>query len=612
MKTPNQRIFEEVEKLPELPGVYIFKDAKGKVIYIGKARSIQKRVKNHFQKPVDSRHELMLSEVADIEHIVTKNEFEALLLEYNLIKRFKPKFNVLYKDDKSYPYLAVTLGDEWPRLILTRNLNIEGARYFGPYPKASKAREVLNSLLKLFPLRTCKPKDPAKGDKVPCLLFHIRKCSGPCIGAVSKEEYGSYVEQVISFLSGKSDWLIEELEKKMKSAAEKLEFEKAASYREKLLAARYVASQQHVALEKSINADVFGFYHMTESDTSYVRVIQVRSGKIIGAYGFSFDTPEYATAIRESIYLFYSQNRDIPKEVILPQRISANLKDELEEFLSRASGSKVAVKDSVRKERAELVRIANENAATSYFWFKFQSKAYLERSQQALEELYRSLNLKKIPLFIECYDMSGFKAENPVGTMVVFEEGHPNKKFYRKFKIKEATGSDYHKMYEVVLRRMQKVGNTRDKGFSRVPDLVLVDGGKAQLKAAIKAILDAGGEELLKKIDVAAIAKPDNKIYRPGAEEAIVLPENSEAFKLLARIRDEAHRTAVGYFRKLEEKRLRLSVLDGIKGIGPQRKKKLIEYFGDADKIRKASLFELEKVVPREVALRIKEVLNSS
>lgn len=606
-----EEILEEVEKLPELPGVYIFKNSSSKVIYVGKAKSIRKRVRSHFLKPVDAKHEAMISQVFEIEHIVTGNELEALILEYNLIKKYRPKFNVLYRDDKSYPYIAVTLSDEWPRVILTRNLNIEGARYFGPYPKASRAREVLNSLLKLFPLRTCKGKQPGKSGKAPCLMFFVKKCSGPCINAVSKEKYMGYVSQVMDFLSGKSDWLIEDLERKMKDASDRLEFEKAAAFREKLLAARYVLSQQRVALERKIDADVFGFYSIAEANNSYVRILKVRSGKIIGAYGYSFESAEYEPVIREALLLFYSSNGDFPEEVILPQRLRESVKKEIEDFLKNASGRKILVKDSVKGERADLIEMANENAATNYFWFRFQSKASIERTHQALQELHERLKLKRLPLVIECYDMSGFKYENPVGTMVAFVDGQPDRSSYRKFRIKGAKTSDYHKMYEVIFRRMEKINKSTDRGFSRMPDLVIVDGGKSQLKAAIEAIHNSLGPDALEKLDVIAIAKPDGKIYREGNRDPVKLPKNSEAYKLLTRIRDEAHRTAVGYFRKLEEKRLKLSILDGIKGIGPQRKKKLMEYFGDIEKIRKASLFELQKVVPREVALRIKEVLNT-
>lgn len=605
------KLFSDVEKLPDLPGVYLFKNASGNVIYVGKAKSIKRRVKDHFLNPADLKHKAMLQEIAEIDHVVTGNEVEALLLEYNFIKRYRPKYNVLYRDDKSYPYLAVTLNDEWPRLILTRNLNIEGARYFGPYPKASKAREVLNSLLKLFPLRTCRGKEPGKRGSTPCLMYHLKKCSGPCVGGVSREEYLSYVEKIIDFLSGKADWLIEKLEREMHEAASRLEFEKAASIREKLLAARYVVSQQRVVLEKKLNADVFGFYSSLQTSESYVRVLKVRSGRIIGAYGFSFEENEYEKVIKEAVYLFYSQNKDAPDEILLPQRVGNDLKLEIENFLKGAFGKKIKVKTKVYGERAELLNLANENASSGYFWFKFQSKSYLERTQQALEELADLLKLKRIPLLIECYDMSGFKAENPVGSMVVFEEGLPNKNLYRKFKIKNKVASDYHKMLEVFERRFEKVGKTTDQIFKKAPDLVIIDGGKAQLSAAKKALEKIGKLDLLETMDIIAVAKPEDKVFKLGEEKPIALPYGSEALRLLQRIRDEAHRSAVSYFRKLEEKRLRLSILDGIKGIGPQRKRKLLEYFGDVEKMKKASLYELQKVVPRDVALRIKEVLNS-
>ncbi|MCX7832303.1 MAG: excinuclease ABC subunit UvrC [Actinobacteria bacterium] len=607
-----RKILEDADKLPDLPGVYIFKDSSDRVIYVGKAKSVKKRVKNHFLRPVDQKHENMLSKISEIDHIVTNNEVEALLLEYNLIKRYKPKYNVLYRDDKSYPYIAITLADEWPRLILTRNLNIEGARYFGPYPKASKAREVLDSLLKLFPLRTCKGKQPGQKGKGPCLMFHVKKCKGPCIGEVSKEDYLSFVNKVVEFLSGKSDWLVEKLEREMKEAASKLEFEKAAALREKLLAARHVIASQRAIFEKKLNVDVFGYYEAKESNLSYIRILQVRQGRVIGAYGYSFEFLNYDEAIKEAIYIFYSKNMDFPQEILLPKNLDKNERQEIEAFLREIAKKRITLKSSVKGERADLLKMADENAITAYFWWRFRAKGNIERNQKALEELSKLLKLRRIPLIIECYDMSGFKAENPVGTMVVFEEGQPARNLYRKYRIKEKTQSDYHKMLEVMVRRISKIQSSKDKAFSRIPDLIVLDGGRAQLSAAIRAFKETNKEDLLERIDLIALAKPENKVFMPGIKEPVIIPEGSEALKLLMRIRDEAHRTAIGYFRKLEEKRLKMSVLDTIKGVGPERKKRLIEYFGDVEKIRKASLYELQKVVPRDVAVRIKEVLSSN
>jgi excinuclease ABC subunit C len=607
----NSNLKEQIDKLPDLPGVYLFKNSSGSIIYVGKAKSIKKRVRNHFTKPVDPRHEAMLADVKEIDHLVTANEIEALLLEYNLIKKHRPKYNVLYRDDKSYPYLAVTVKDEWPRLILTRNLNLEGARYFGPYPKASAAREVLNSLLKLFPLRTCRGNVPGKKGQSPCLMFHLKKCAGPCVGAADREEYMKHVDEVIRFLSGENEKVIAELERKMLEAAEKLEFEKAAAYREKLLAARYVASQQRVVLEEKIDADVVGYYSPFNSSDSYVRILQVRSGKIIGAYGYGFSGLGYEQAVKESLYLFYTQNQNLPSEILLPIAVSVETMEELALFLRTLAKKNVEILVPKRGRKKELLKVAAENAASYYFWFKFQTKATLERSQQALEELAQILELKRIPLLIESYDMSGFREENPVGTMVVFVDGQPNKNLYRKFRIKSGSESDYHKMLEVLKRRLTKIGVSKDKAFNRKPDLIILDGGKAQLAAAVKAIKEIGKEDLLNEIDVIAIAKPEDHIYTLRRNTPVVLPPGSEALKLVQRIRDEAHRTAAGYFRLLEERRIKMSILDSIKGIGPQRKKKLLNYFGNLEKIKKASLFELQKVVPKDVALKIKEVLNS-
>ncbi len=600
----------KIENLPDLPGVYIFKDAAGRVIYVGKAKSLRKRVNSHFSRVIDGKQELMLSSIADIDYIVTANEIEALLLEYNLIKKERPYFNVLYKDDKSYPYLAITLRDEWPRLLLTRNLNIEGARYFGPYPRVSAAREVLNSLLKIFPLRTCKGEKPGKKGNTPCLMYHINKCPAPCIG---KADHGVYIENVtriLDFLTGRDDSLVEEFEKKMFEAAGNLEFEKAAAYREKMLAARYVISTQRVIAEKEINADIFGLYSPEFEEVIYIRIIQVRKGRVIGTYGYAFETENASDALFRAMLLFYSGSEVFPEIIVLPEELSTEKKIDIEELLRTRSTKKIEVRFPKRGIYRELLKFARENAIQGYYRYRFQAKSGLERTQNAFEELKDKLGLKRIPLRIECYDMSGFRDENPSGVMVVFEDGKPLKKAYRRFKVSQGARSDYEKMLEVLKRRFKKVGNGKDSSFSKIPDLIVVDGGKAQLSAARKALQSFDDDSIISTVDIIAIAKPDNIVYVPDKKEPVRLPEDSESLKILIRIRDEAHRFAVGYFRKLEEKRIKASVLDTIKGIGPSRRKKLINYFGSVEKIAKASLKELTKVVPHDVAVRLKEELN--
>lgn len=600
----------KIENLPDLPGVYIFKDAGGKVIYVGKAKSIRKRVNSHFSRVIDGKQELMLGSVADIDYIVTANEIEALLLEYNLIKKERPYFNVLYKDDKSYPYLAITLRDEWPRLFLTRNLNIEGARYFGPYPRVSAAREVLNSLLKIFPLRTCKGEKPGKKGNTPCLMYHINKCPAPCIGKAEHDVYIENVKRILDFLTGRDDSLVEEFEKKMFEAAGNLEFEKAAAYREKMLAARYVISTQRVIAEKEINADIFGLYSSEFEEVVYIRIIQVRKGRVIGTYGYAIETENTSDALFKSMLLFYSGSEVIPEVIVLPEEISTEKKIEIEELLCIRSKKRIEVRFPKRGIYRELLKFARENAIQGYYRYRFQAKSGLERTQKAFEELKDKLGLKRIPLRIECYDMSGFRDENPAGVMVVFEDGKPLKKAYRRFKVSQGARSDYEKMLEVLKRRFKKAGNGKDSSFSKIPDLIVVDGGKAQLSAARKALQSIDNDSIISSVDIIAIAKPDNIVYVPDKKEPVRLPEDSESLKILIRVRDEAHRFAVGYFRKLEEKRIKASVLDTIKGIGPSRRKKLINYFGSVEKIARASLKELTKVVPHDVAVRLKEELN--
>lgn len=602
---PTDAIKEQIENLPELPGVYIFKNSSGKTIYVGKAKSIRKRVRSHFQRPVDDHHRLMLSQVALIDWLVTANETEALVLEYNLIKKEKPRFNVMYRDDKSYPYIAVTLKDEWPRVMLTRKRDIEGARYFGPYPKASAAKKTLDYLLRIFPLRSCRGANPGKKGETPCLYYHIGKCSGPCINAVDRDTYQQYVREVVEFLSRKDTALVDRLEAEMMQAAEQLEFEKAAALREKLKAARYVLSQQRVLLDRPVDADVFGIY--TEGRI-YVRILTVRRGRLIGARGLVFEGEDISDAVKRAVLIHYEGDEDIPGELIVPPVVSAEDRTEIAGQLTQQRGKKVNVVSPVRGAKKRLLELAAENAAQSYFWYLFQRRGDLERTQKALQELQQVLGLKRVPLRIEAYDMSGVLGESAVGSMVVFEEGHPKKAHYRRFKIRVRRDSDYHKMNEVLARRLSRLEGSTDPSFSKKPDLILVDGGKPQLSAAIDALRKAG---LQGEIDVAALAKKNEKVFIAAKSSPVNLPEDSEALKLLKRVRDESHRFAVAYFRQLEEKRIKASELDAVKGVGPARKRRLIEVFGSVDNIRKASVAELAAVVPEVVAVRIKEVLNS-
>lgn len=592
----------QTSALPERPGVYIFKDNSGECLYVGKAKNIKKRVKAHFTHPSEARLEFMLQKVASVEYLVARDEKEALILEYNLIKSEKPQYNMLYRDDKSYPYLAITLGDEWPRLILTRNVNIENAKYFGPYPSASAARKVVDSLLKIFPLCSCRGGKPGKKGDTPCLFYDIGKCSAPCIDAVSKETYMNYVESVIKFLEGKNDAILGEFERNMYREAEKLNFEKAAFFREKLRAATYVISHQRVVLDLKKDMDVISFY---SADETYIKILKVRSGRLVGSRGLVFSTLNTREAIENAFEKYYLSHEDIPDEIVTPVELDA--KKIFEEILSEKKGKKVRIVVARRGFHKELAAFAHENAVQSYYWYKFQGQSALKIHSRFLEDVKVELNLTNLPLRIECFDISAFRGKSPVGSMVVFEDGKPKRSDFRKFKIKDARKDDYQMMKEVLTRRIKDYCEKKDPSFAQKPDLVIVDGGRAQLSAALKALEEAGKSS---SIDLIALAKGEERVYLLGRKSPLKLSEDSDTLKLLKRIRNESHRFAVSFHRKLEEKKITESILDKVEGIGPVRKKKLISLFGDIEGLKKASVEELRSVLPLKVAIQLKRVIE--
>lgn len=593
----------QISALPEKPGVYIFKDGSGQCLYVGKAKNIKKRVKAHFTRPAEPRLEVMLQKVAQVDYLVTKDEKEALILEYNLIKSDKPMYNVLYRDDKSYPYLAITLGDEWPRLFLTRNLNIEKARYFGPYPNTSAARKVVDSLLKIFPLRSCRGEKPGKRGNTPCLFYDIGKCSAPCINAVSKETYMEYVTNVVKFLEGKNDAILKEFEKNMYQEAKKLNFEKAAFWREKLKAANYILSHQRVVLNSKKDIDVFGIY---SSEETYVKILKVRGGRLVSSRGFVFSTLDTNEALETVFEEYYLSQEDIPGEIVIPEEISE--RDTYQEILSERKGEEVRIITPGKGFHKDLAALAKENAVHSYYWYKFQERSYFEMHSRFLEDVKETLHLRNIPLRIECFDVSTFRGKSSVGSMVVFEDGKPKKSDYRKFKIRSTEESDFQMMKEILLRRIKEYKEKKDPSFGKKPDLIIVDGGKPQLSAAKMALKEAGE---IGHVDLLALAKKDELVYLPGRKNPLRLPEDSDTLKLLKRIRNESHRFAVSYHRKLEEKKLTESLLDKVPGIGKVRKKKLLAIFGDIEGLKRASLEELKSVLPAKVAVELRRELEN-
>ncbi len=592
---------EELKNIPDKPGVYLFKDEKGDILYVGKALSLKKRISSYYRKSPSNlpKIEVLKRKISDLEFYITQNEIEALILECNLIKKYRPPYNVNLRDDKSYPYLAITMADTFPRALVTRNLGIEGAKYFGPYTKAHSLRTTLTTLRKLFPIRTCKGKEPGRKSASPCLNYHINKCLAPCIRKISPDDYRQIVDEIIDFMEGKGEKVIKKLEKEMKKAAENLEFEKAALIRDKIKSAQHVMEKQKVIFHSKVERDIIGFYE--EDSEVYVRVFFIREGKMIGSRGYILRKEEpldFLTIFLNQLYLGLSV---FPKEIYLPRKVDQI--DLLEKLLKEKAGRKVAIKVPKAGKGKELVEMANENAAYSYSTYKFKGKAQAEIITELLEEVKKKLHLLRAPFRIECFDISAFGGREAVGSMVVFEDGKPKKKDYRRFKIRTVKGQDdFAMMKEVIERRLKRLFDEESKGkFGRRPDLIIVDGGKSQLSAAQQALKEAK----IKDISLIALAKREEKIFHPDFKEAIVFPYGSSVLKLLQQVRDESHRFALAFHRQLRAKKIKESKLDQIPQIGEKRKRALLKKFGSLEKISQASINDLQKVLPEKVAREV-------
>ncbi len=592
-----QLLKEQVKSLPDRPGVYIFKDEQGKIIYVGKAASLKKRVASYFQSTHNKEPKLkmMISRIAEVEFNVTANETEAILLENNLIKHYQPFYNSLLKDDKSYPYLALTLDDEFPRLLITRNLKIEGAHYFGPYTRAKALRQTVDVLRRIFPLRTCYHSKPGRKSGSPCLYYAIGKCMAPCVGKVTPADYRKHVQELIEFLEGKGEKVLKRLENLMTEAAEKMEYERAALYRDRLKAAQSLLERQKVVSLKRENFDVIGVY--TEEERGYLKVLFVRYGRLIGGRGYWFN--QSFEGLEEVILRFYLENKPPPK---IYYSFFLERAKELERELSTLSSRSIKLRIPRKGNKKELVRLAEENAFYSFRMAFLKGKTSAEIIKVTLEELQEKLALPNPPYRIECFDVSNLRGLEPVGSMVVFEDARPKRKDYRRFKIKEVEGiNDYLMMKEVLFRRLKNLKEKKAK-FEARPDLMVVDGGMPQLKAATEAL-----KETELEIPVIALAKREEVIFTPFSPEPISLPRSSLALKLLQRLRDESHRFAISYHRKLRDKHFSRSFLEEIPGVGKKRAQRLLEEFGSAEGVSQAKLEELKSIVPIEVAEKIYE-----
>ena len=589
--------------MPDAPGSYQFRDAEGRVLYVGKAKSLRNRLGSYFgrREAMANRTVQMLDEATTVEWIQVANELEALMLEFNLIQEHRPRFNVDLKDDKSYPFLAVTVGDEWPRPMVTRGKRRSGVRYFGPYGHAGAIRETLDLLLRTFPARTCTDSKFGAHQRMgkPCLLFHIEKCSGPCVGEVTREDYDEIVKALLRFLDGDTDEVVDRLRREMAEASAELEFEAAARLRDRLASVQKVLEKQQMVAARDEDLDVIGL--AGDDLEAAAQVFYVRRGRVVGRKGFVVDRADDLDSgqlVAEVVSAHYRSDppRGIPREVLVPDEPEGGAL--LAEWLAAERGGPVTIRVPKRGDRRSLLETVTRNAEEEFVRHRLKRAADHNTRARALSELQEALGLPEAPLRIECYDMSHLQGTDYVGSMVVMEDGLPRASEYRRFKIRQVDGNDdYAAMAEVLTRRLTAfleeqalpVGD-RPGRFSYPPQLLLVDGGKGQLGVAERVVADLG---LADRIPVASLAKQLEEVFRPGSSDPVRLERGSEGLYLLQRIRDESHRFAVEYHRRLRSKRMTASALDGIPGLGPNRRKRLVAAFGGVRAVQRASLEDL-------------------
>jgi excinuclease ABC subunit C len=607
-------------KLPDRPGVYLMRDVRGDVIYVGKAQSLRHRVRSYWQKAANGpleghRIRAVIDRITDVEYTITDSVSEALLLEANLIKRFRPRFNVRLKDDKSYPYIKITMADDFPRVERTRKLVNDGSRYFGPYASAVSVDESMNLVRRLFPFRTC-TIDIVEGERAlprPCLLYHIKRCQGPCIEAVSKADYRAQIDQIELFLEGRQESVVKALTAEMKVASERTEYERAASIRDKVRAIERTMESQKMAAFRRTELDLVGLAR--QDNQAAIQLFAVRGGKLVGRDVFLLDAVREAPdgeVLSSFLEQFYARATSIPPQVLIPFEL-ADAAD-LEAFLFQRRGGPVHLAIPQRGEKRELMALATRNAGETLAREQARWLADEGRTLSALEELAEALGLPGPPLRIECYDISNVQGSDSVGSMVVFEEGRPRSGEYRRFRIKTVVGANDFASHQEVLRRRFRRARTGEEGSEEalrwaMPDLVIIDGGKGQVAAA-KEVFDELG---LHDLPLAGLAKEREELFLPGASEPIVLPATSSALYLLQRLRDEAHRFAITYHRDLRSKRQTRSAFDDLPGVGPKRRRALLRVFGSAKRVREAPVEQIAAVpgIGTSLAARIKATLEA-
>lgn len=605
---------------PERPGVYLMKNAKGAIIYVGKAVALRNRLRSYFGSPagLDRKTRRMVSELADFEFIVTDTEAEALILENTLIKRHRPYFNVRLKDDKTYPYLKVDLSEEFPRVYITRGVHQDGARYFGPFASAGSVRQSMDLVKKLFPYRSCTKKITG-ADPRPCLEYYIHRCVGPCAGLADRQEYAAVIKQVILFLEGNTEKVTGQLREQMDAAADALEFERAAVLRDQMAAIQKFEEERTVKVASGRLNDLDAIAVAVAANETWVEIFFIRRGKLIGRDHFFMEGPQDdapGAVIAQFVQQFYATALEIPPTILVQHDPPAEDASLLQDFLRQRRAAAVRLYRPQRGENRRLMQVVAENAAEGLAQHRVKWLNRSDAIQGALSQLEEELSLPAPPIRMECYDISHIQGSSLVGSLVVFDDGKPRTRDYRRFKIKAVDGvDDYASMKEMLTRRFQRlsqaIANPDPDGkvdsWGVMPDLVIIDGGKGHLSAAREVMLHLG----LEQIPLCSLAKENEEIFVPHTPEPILLPRDSQALYLMQRIRDEAHRFAITFHRKLRSKNSLKSPLDMVTGIGAKRKRMLLRRFGSLQGIKEASVEDIAAVpgLTRSLALRLKQTI---
>ena len=611
MKNQSPNIAEQLTKTPVTPGVYLMQDSNNQVLYVGKAKHLKNRIRSYFNSSsnLSPKIQQLVHKIERFEFIVTETETEALILENNLIKQLKPYYNDRLKDDKTYPFIKVTLQEKFPKVLFTRNIKNDGSKYFGPFTSARSVRTTMNLLKKLFPYRSCTKTITGK-DERPCLDFHINRCVGPCIGASKRQDYNEIINQVILFLEGDKKEVIRQLKTAMEKSSVNLEYEKAANYRDQIHSIEQINEKQRIFNADKSNQDIIGI-HLASNEAA-IQILHIRNGNMIGRNHFIMesimDNKENIIA-REFIEQYYNFYHEIPSEIIVQTELDTD-KEITKEWLKTKKNKPVKITVPYRGDKKKLLNLAIQNAKEQYNSKFIGEKIQLEQVKDSLNEIEESLGLNKIPTRIECYDISNIQGTNPVGSMTVFIDGKPSKSHYRKFKIANVKGiNDYEMMKEVLSRRLRNLKDTTKTEWNDKPDLIIIDGGKGHLNASLQTLLELGQYP---DISICSLAKKKEEIFIPEQSESIILPRNSKALHLFQFIRDEAHRFAITFHRSLRSKKSNLSILDSIPGIGPKKKYSLLEKYQTIKQIENASIANISKLYGfnNELAQKVKNTIN--